>query len=130
MGISTIPEKIRSFTDLNAWKEGHQLVLEVYKQSEKFPNDERFCLIDQIRRSVISITSNIAEGFSRFGKNEKRQFYRIALGSLTELQNQLLIARDLGYLTKSDFDRLAELTITVSKLINGLLKSVSKTLNT
>ena len=125
MGTDQIPHKITSFTDLNAWKEGHRLMLAIYKETAKFPRDERFCLIDQLRRASISITSNIAEGFSRFGRNEKRLFYRISLGSLTELQNQLLIARDLGYLSKEDFDNLAEMTVGVSKLINGLIKSIS-----
>lgn len=117
--------KIRSFTDLNVWKEGHRLVLAIYKFTKEFPKEEKFALIDQLRRSVISITSNLAEGFSRYGKSEKRQFCRIALGSLTELQNQLLIARDLGYISKNDFNKLAEMTVSVSKMINGLIRSVS-----
>ena len=123
MGNQTL--KIQSFTDLNAWKEGHRLVLAVYKHTQEFPKEEKFALIDQLRRSAISITSNLAEGFSRFGKSEKKQFYRIALGSLTELQNQLLIARDLGYISKKDFNNLANMTVAVSKMINGLIKSLN-----
>lgn len=115
--------KITSFTNLIAWKEGHKLVLMVYEVTDSFPDKERFCLIDQIRRCVISITSNIAEGFSRFNKKEKKQFYRIALGSLTELQNQLLIARDVKYISNNDFAKIAEQTVVVSKLLNGLIKS-------
>lgn len=121
--VSELPVKITSFTSLMAWKEGHKLVLMIYEATDKFPDREKFCLIDQIRRCVISITSNIAEGFSRFNKKEKKQFYRIALGSLTELQNQLLIARDIKYLSSSDFNQIAEQTVVVSKLINGLIKS-------
>ncbi len=116
--------KIRSFTDLNAWKEGHKIVLEVHKILFTFPNYEKFGLVDQMRRCVISITSNIAEGFSRQTKKEKAQFLYMALGSLTELQNQLLIARDLEYISNEKFQELAERTILVSKLINGLLKSL------
>ncbi len=120
---------IKSFTDLNAWKEGHKLVLLIYKFTAPFPKEEKFGLIDQMRRCAVSITSNIAEGFSRRGKKEKAQFFYTALGSVTELQNQLLIARDIGYLSQINFKVLAEKTITVSKLINGLIKS-SRILNT
>ncbi len=114
---------IKSFTDLHAWQEGHTLVLAIYKITKLFPQDERFGLIDQMRRCAVSITSNIAEGFSRKGKKEKAQFLYMSLGSLTELQNQLVVARDLGYITREAFKKLAEETIIVNKLINGLLKS-------
>jgi len=121
--------KIRSFTDLNAWKEGHSLVLVIYKITKTFPLDEKFGLIDQMRRCIVSITSNIAEGFSRKTKKEKAQFFYMALGSVTELQNQLLICRDLGYLKAEDFKEIANKTVVVSKLVNGLIKS-AKILNT
>lgn len=116
--------KIKSFTGLHAWQEGHKLVLEVYIITKKFPPDERFGLTSQMQRCVISITSNIAEGFSRRSKKEKAQFLYIALGSVTELQNQLLIARDLGYITQEIFKDLADRTVVVSKLVNGLIKSL------
>ncbi|MBI4138154.1 MAG: four helix bundle protein [Candidatus Wildermuthbacteria bacterium] len=112
--------KIRSFTDLNAWKEGHKLVLMIYRTTEHFPGREMFALINQMRRCVISITSNIAEGFSRGTNNDKCQFYTTAQGSLTELQNQLLIARDIGYIRQEEFQTLANQTITTNKLLNGL----------
>lgn len=115
--------KIQSFTDLNAWKEGHTLVLEIYEKTKLFPSEEKFGLIDQMRRCAVSVTSNIAEGFSRKGNKEKMQFLYTALGSLTELQNQLLIARDISYIDKKEFVKLAGRTVVVSKLINGLIKS-------
>lgn len=121
--------KIKSFTDLHAWQEGHQLVLAVYKRTKTFPIDEQFGLTSQMRRCSISVTSNIAEGFSRKSKKEKSQFLYMALGSVTELQNQLVIARDIKYLSKEEFQFMAERTVVVSKLINGLIKS-SKILNT
>lgn len=114
--------RIQSFTDLVAWKEGHKLVLMIYKETKNFPKDELFSLTNQMRRCVVSITSNIAEGFSRQTVNEKYQFYSISHGSLTELQNQLIIARDVGYLSKESFDEIAQQTIQVSKLIFGLKK--------
>jgi four helix bundle protein len=113
-------EKIRSFTDLNAWKQGHVLVLQIYKTTEIFPSKETFALTNQMRRSVVSVTSNIAEGFSRTTNNDKHQFYSVAQGSLTELQNQLLIARDVGYIKSTAFQELADQTVVVNKLINGL----------
>ena len=109
--------------DLNAWKEGHKLVLEIYKLSKEFPKEEVFALVSQIRRAVVSITSNLAEGFSRNSYKEKSQFYSIALGSLTEIQSQLFIAKDINYISKEKFDSITAQTIIVSKLINGLIKS-------
>ena len=114
---------IRSFTDLNAWKEGHKLVLIIYDITKSFPKEEVFGLVSQMRRCAVSITSNIAEGFSRQSYKEKAQFYSIAQGSVTELQNQLLIARDIGLITKEKFQQLAIHSITVHKIINGLIKS-------
>ena len=114
--------KIKSFTDLIAWQEAHKLVILVYKATKNFPREEMFVLIAQIKRAAISISSNIAEGFSRNSAKDKCQFYSIAQGSLTELQNQLLIARDLKYLTENDFQNIAQQTVRVSKLISGLKK--------
>ena len=119
-------EKIRRFTDLIAWQRGHYLVITTYKTTDKFPQKEVYALTSQMRRCVVSITSNIAEGFSRQSLKEKIQFYYMALGSLTELQNQLLVAKDVGYLPKEEFNKLAKQTIEVNKLINGLIKSLKK----
>lgn len=116
--------KIISFKDLYAWQEGHKLVLIIYKITADFPKSESYSLIDQMRRSVVSVTSNIAEGFSRSSKKEKIQFYYMALGSLTELQNQLLISKDLSYLNDVGFNAIEAQTITVHKLLNGLIKSI------
>jgi four helix bundle protein len=113
---------ITSFTQLDAWKEGHRLVLAVYKITKTFPNAEQFALTSQMRRCAVSITSNIAEGFSRQSYKEKVQFYAMALGSVTELQNQLLIARDVGYMSLLRFKEIAEQSVIVHKIINGLLK--------
>ncbi|MBU4142676.1 four helix bundle protein [Patescibacteria group bacterium] len=112
--------KIKSFTDLFAWQKGHRLVIAIYEKTDKFPSKEIFGLISQMRRAAVSITSNIAEGFSRNTIKDKCQFYSMALGSLTELQNQLLISHGVGYLNKESFDELTEQTIIVNKLINGL----------
>jgi len=116
--------KIKNFTDLNVWKEGHRLVLSLYKATANFPQAEKHSLADQMRRAAVSITSNIAEGFSRQTSKEKLQFYYHSKGSLTEIQNQILIARDIGYLNKTIFSSLAEQTVIVSKLLSGLVKKL------
>lgn len=118
--------KIKSFTDLDAWKEGHKLVLMVYKFTKSFPRDELFGLVSQMRRCTVSITSNIAEGFSRQSFREKIQFYAVSQGSVTELQNQLLIARDVKYVSPEIFKEAAEKSVHVHKIINGLIKSSRK----
>lgn len=114
---------IKSFTDLNAWIEGHKLVLMIYNMTKLFPKEEMFGLVSQMRRCAVSITSNIAEGFSRQSYKEKVQFYSIAQGSVTELQNQLLVARDVGFIGREKFQEIALQSVTVHKIINGLIKS-------
>lgn len=116
-------EKIQKFTDLIAWKEGHQLVIFTYKVTSYFPKKETFALSDQMRRAATSITSNIAEGFSRKTDKEKVQFYHTALGSLSELQSQIITTKDVNYVDARSFDILQDLSIKVSKLINGLIKT-------
>ena len=103
-------------------------MLMIYDITKQFPKEEIFGLVSQIRRCAVSITSNIAEGFSRLSYKEKARFYSISLGSTTELQNQLLIAKDVNYITKEQFQNIAEQSIKVHKITNGLIKS-SKNLN-
>jgi len=116
---------IKSFTDLEVWRVGHALVLDVYRLTKSFPREEQFGLISQMRRAAVSITSNISEGFSRRSAKEKIQFYHMSLGSLTELQNQLLIAKDLRYLSNSSFVQSVQKIIQVNKLIHGLIKTAN-----
>ena len=121
-------KKIVKFTDLDAWREGHKLVLMIYKITKGFPKEELFSLTTQMRRAAISITSNIAEGFSRNSFKEKLQFYSMAQGSVTELQNQLLISKDVGYLNEKEFNEFIEQVIKVHKIVNGLIKKSKKLL--
>ena len=118
--------KIKNFTDLNAWKESYKLTLLVYKATANFPSKEIFGLTSQIRRASVSISSNIAEGFSRRSRKEKLQFYSMAMGSLTELENQILIAFGVGYLKSDERNMMLSQTIIVQKLIGGLIKGVNK----
>ncbi|MDD5041257.1 MAG: four helix bundle protein [Candidatus Peribacteraceae bacterium] len=123
------PAKIQSFLDLRAWQEAHKLVLLVYTATKVFPKEEIFCLVSQLRRAVISITSNIAEGFSRQFPKEKIQFCYQALSSLTEVQNQIIASRDIGYLTDESYSKIFDQTTIVSKILNGLIKKVREDLN-
>ena len=116
--------KIRAFTDLVAWKESHSFVLMIYDITKHFPRDEQFALTSQLRRAVVSITSNIAEGFSRQSQKEKLQFYSIAHGSLSEVQSQLLVARDVHYISEDTCSNLFIQSVRVSKLIHGLIRKI------
>jgi len=118
--------KIQSFTDLEVWKEAHKLVLTIYQLTKDFPKEELFGLVSQMRRAAVSITSNIAEGFSRFSYKEKTQFYSMSHGSLTELQNQILIAKDVGYLGLENFRKLSDQSVIVHKLLNAFIRKTKE----
>lgn len=115
-------DKIKSFTDLNTWKEAHKLVLMIYKYTKVFPKEEIFVLVSQMRRAAISITSNIAEGFSRKTANDKYHFYVVAESSAMELKNQLIIAKDLKYISTEDYKIILNQIIVVHRLIQGIKK--------
>lgn len=125
--VSSKREKsIAKFTDLMTWQEGHGLVLMVYKLTKNFPVEKQYALTSQMRRAAVSVTSNIAEGFSRQTKADKLHFYAMSRGSLTELQNQLLVARDVGYSSGKNIQPIAEKTIVVHKLTTGLMKALQQ----
>ena len=117
-------EKMKSHKDLDAWKKSMDMVDSIYKVTKSFPNDELYSLTNQMRRAVISVPSNIAEGAARGSKNEFVQFLYISLGSLSELETQVIIANRLGYL--SDPNNLLESIIVIRKLINGLIYSLKR----
>lgn len=116
-------EVIKNYNDLNAWKEGHKLVLLIYKVLSKFPREEKYALSDQLKRAAVSVTSCIAEGFSRRTAKDKAQFYRMSQGSLTETQNQIDIAFDLGYLEEIGYKEIKSQSVVVHKLLSGLIKA-------
>lgn len=115
-------EIIKSFRDLKTWQEGHKLVIEIYTTSKKFPREEIFGITNQMRRAVVSFTSNIAEGFNRNSIKEKINFYYIALDSLAELENQLEIAKDIGYINEVDYRRILDKISLTQKITWGLIK--------
>lgn len=119
---------IKVFTDLTVWQESHQLVLEIYKITRSFPKNELFGLTNQMQRAVVSITSNIAEGFGRKTIKDKLHFYYISRGSLTEIQNQIMIAKDLNYIELSSYAQIFEQSQKVHRLLNAVITSLSKTI--
>jgi four helix bundle protein len=127
----TVPSKpkIKQFTDLLVWQEGHTLVVMIYKITCSFPVKETYSLIDQMRRSATSVTSNIAEGFGRQTYKEKVQFYYQAHGSLTELKNQILIARDVNYLVKEQVELIMSQADVTHRLLIGLIKKSKSFIN-
>ena len=115
---------VKSFTSLHAWRKAHELSLWIYRATQTYPRYEQYGLADQLRRASVSITSNIAEGFGRRSPADKAYRYGLALGSLYEVQNQLLISRDVGFLDRTTFLEIASLTKDVSRLINRLISSM------
>jgi four helix bundle protein len=114
-----------SYKELRAWKQAVDLALEVYRLTEGFPRSELYGLTTQIRRSAVSVPSNIAEGKGRFSDREFALFLRHARGSLLELETQLLIAGKLGYLSIKMAESLARDTEQLAKTLNALLNVVS-----
>ncbi len=116
---------IFNFRDLLVWQRGHKLVLGIYNLTTKFPVSEQFGLTNQLRRASVSITSNIAEGFSRKSIKEKLQFYYMAHGSLSEVENQVQIAKDVGYVDEKEYENIANLCLEVGKLLNSLINKTT-----
>ena len=117
------------FEKLNAWQEARKLVVNVYQLLEKFPKTENYALCDQLRRAVVSVPSNIAEGTGRLAIKEQVHFLEIAYASLMEVYCQLQIAVDLGYITPDDLQLVKRKIFTTSKLISGLHSSKVAQLN-
>ena len=113
-----------TYRELRAWKQGVDLVLQVYRETQNFPRTELYGLTDQIRRAAVSVPSNIAEGKGRSSDREFALFLSHARGSLLELETQLLIAGELGYLKKEKADELAAQTERLAKTLNALLNVV------
>ena len=112
-----------NFEKLNAYQKARILVKAVYELIEKFPQKEEFALKSQLRRAVVSIPSNIAEGMGRISDKEKVHFIEIAYSSLMEVYCQIQLANDLNYITNSDFDNIKFLIEDNAKLLSGLRKN-------
>ena len=117
---------MKTHKDLEVWKKSIDLVTNVYNISKSFPKEEIFGITSQIRRAAVSIPSNISEGAARNHKNEFIQFLYISLGSLSELETQLIICNNIGFLTTKILDDLNSKIIHIRSMLVGLIKSVKK----
>ena len=115
--------EVFSYRKLIAYQKAKEVVKRTYKLLKKFPSEERYAMCDQLRRSSVSITSNIAEGVNRFSVKAKVHFIEIAFGSLMEVSSQMEIAEELGYITAEDRLSMDDLVTEVAKLLSGLRNS-------
>ena len=113
-----------SYRDLIAWRKGIDLVTEIYRVTRSFPQDERYGLTSQLRRAAVSVPNNIAEGQARFSRKEFHHFLSHARGSLVEIETQLTIAENLGYLGPKHTRPLFEKASELGKVLNGLIASI------
>ena len=120
---------MRNFRTLNIWRQGIQLVADVYKLSEELPNEEKYGLKSQICRAAVSIPSNIAEGSSRQSEIEYRRFLEIAMGSAFELETQLIIIKKLHLVSNTQIENLNTCLETEQKMINSLISRLKQTAN-
>ena len=112
-----------NFYELDVWKQGHALVLAIYSITKSFPSNEQFGITSQMRRAASSVTANIAEGYSRYYFKDKIRFYYMSRGSAAEVQNFLMISKDLGMIEQEVFVDLIDKLENIAKLINGLIRS-------
>jgi four helix bundle protein len=112
-----------NFRELVVWKRAQNLALDVYRSTSLFPTEERYGLTAQMRRAAVSVSSNIAEGCGRQGDRELARFLRIARGSVRELECQLLLLRDLGYMQSEVYTKLDSDTQAISRMLNHLIRS-------
>lgn len=117
----------RSFKDLEIWKKSIELVKEVYRICRMLPKDEEFALSNQLRRASVSISSNIAEGQGRSGCREFSKFLSYALGSTYEVQTQLIICNELGFVSDQETAKAEALIFEISKMTNSLIKKLNET---
>jgi four helix bundle protein len=113
-----------SYRDLIAWRKAMDLVTDVYRVTQAFPRDELYGLTNQLRRAAVSVPSNIAEGQARFSRKEFHHFLSQARGSLVEIETQLTIAENLGYLGPNQLRPLLDKASELGKILNGLIASI------
>jgi four helix bundle protein len=117
---------VRDFRELKVWHKSHDLTLAVYEATARFPREEAYGLTGQLRRSCASIPANIAEGCGRSGDAELARFLQIAMGSASELEYHLLLARDLSYLSPQSYDHLARETIALKRMLAPFINTLKK----
>jgi len=112
------------FRKLLVWQKAHQLTLSIYRVTRTFPEDERYGLTSQMRRSAASIGANLAEGSARRSDKDFARFVQIAFGSATEIEQHLILAKDLGYLSEEDYATLDGQVVDVKRMLTGLGRSL------
>ncbi|MGE5113993.1 MAG: four helix bundle protein [Acidobacteriaceae bacterium] len=117
---------MKNFRDMVVWQRSHQLTLGVYKATQKFPREELYGLISHLRRSSSSVPCNIAEGCGRRGNGEFHKFLQIAMGSASEVEYQLLLSYELGYVAETEYRDLSKDIVEVKKMLAGLIKRVEE----
>jgi len=115
---------VQDYRHLKVWEKAHQLTLAVYKATVSFPKDELYGLTSQIRRACTSIPANIAEGCGRDGDAEFARFFQIAMGSASELDYHLLLARDLNFVNSGDYEQLANELTEVRRMLNSFIQKL------
>ncbi len=115
---------MKTFKDLIVWQKSMELITEIYKITTTFPEDEKYCLITQIRRSAISIPSNIAEGYGRHSTNDYIRFLQLSIGSLYELQTQIEISYNLKYLNNEKFNIVYESSREIERMMCSLINKI------
>lgn len=115
-------KKIERFENMSVWQEAQELAVAVYKTTLGFPEEEKYGIVSQMRRSSSSVSANIAEGFGRSGKKERVQFYHIALGSLLETKNFVYLSARLDYMEQNDVDTLVKKCDSIHRQINSILR--------
>jgi four helix bundle protein len=113
-----------NYQQLKVWKRAHTFALELYRSTESFPDRERYGITSQLRGAAISVVSNVAEGSGRNSNRDQARFLQIARGSICELECQLLLARDIGYLTAETWSALDRPCREIGKMLNGLIRSL------
>ena len=113
---------MKDFRQLHVWQRAHALALAVYLGTDSFPADERFGITSQIRRAVVTIPTNIAEGCGRDGDAELARILNIAAGSASEVEYLLLLANNLNYLTNDEYVSLQQQTVEVKRMLSGFIK--------
>lgn len=121
---------MNKFKELKVWQDSIELAVEIYKLTKNFPHEEKFGLVSQINRSVISISSNIAEGAGRNNEKEFKQFLGIALGSACELESQIIVSCKLNFISEDAVRQQSEKIVHIQNMIGKLIKSISVIQNT
>ncbi len=115
---------MRNFRTLDIWKNGIEIVKQIYVLSQQLPTEEKFGLRSQITRASVSIPSNIAEGCSRNSEIEFKRFLEIAMGSLFEVETQLILSKELGFIPENNLNNIFELLAKEAKMINSLINRI------